>query len=484
MWYLRDPRRPQSPSVDYSRQAWWGMVVLIVCWLPVATSLAVQRPQTREDHSSSPPNYAELLPPEPHNSQLAIEEMEQEFRQNSDDIIEVRMRREDFVALCQRLQLDEAQSACANDAFGRYDQQVQQIHHELLDRMMPLAREYIRAYVEGGEELARERAGDAMVAAGETTLHYRVRIKQRLDALLVELQTGLSEPQLEAYPAAIRAWRRSVMLNPQASDSGHNLAYHVDLFEVIETACQEEPGLQPLLDRQAEPPSDPTFAEARLQCLELLDVFEIEFDTLIQRRFWRTRELFLESAQAWVEGDEEIAQRTRRKHRRDWMRVYRANTNAAETLALIIQESSGADLAEVWRERYYTAYCPAMYRPKSTDLLYEWLLKEVNLAAEQQAAFEAIYGQYLDTRRQLRAATRSLLLRLTEELNLGSPAMIAAYEYDGKLPPKKAQLDQQRRALSEETNLQFRNILSGDQEAAFDQALEQIRKALLRSLTP
>ncbi len=478
MWYLRDPRRPQSPSVGYARQAWWGMVVLTVCWLPVASSLAVQRPQTREDHSSSPPNYAEVLPAEPQEPELTNEQLESVLRANT-KIIQPHLTRTDFVGLCGALDLDEVQQSWIDEAFSRYDKQVQQIHHEVLDRMVPLALQYIRAYEEGGEELARERAAEAVVAAGNIGDRYLAQIKQRLEALLVELQSYLNATQSEAYPAAIRAWRRSVMLNPQASDSGYDLGYHVDLFELIDQACQEEPGLQPLLDRQAEPPSDPTLAEARRQCLELLDAFELEFDGLIQRRFWRTWDGFFASMRAWAANDEKAAQRTRRKHRREWMKVYRGSTNAAETLASIIQESCGPQLADAWRERYYAAYSPATYRPKSTDLLYEWLISDAGLTAEQQAAIEAIYAPFLESRRALRARTRFLLLRLTVELNLSSPVNVAVYDA-GRPPGQMAQIYQQHRTLREQTKMMFRNILSGDQETTFDQALERIHQALLR----
>lgn len=267
------------------------------------------------------------------------------------------------------------------------------------------------------------------------------------------------------------------MLNPGENGGfGRNLVYHVDLFEVIDQACQDEPALLTLLDRQAEDPSHPALAEARRKCLELLETFELELDALIQRRFRRTWDRSLTSMQAWADGDDQAAQRTRRKHRRDWMKVYRANTHTAETLALIIQESCGDQFANAWREYYYEAYYPALYRPKSTDLLYEWLTIESGLSAELQPAIEAIYAQYLESRRALRARTRSMLLGLTKELNLSSPVMIAVYEVRGTLPPKKAQLDQQRRTLSEQTNLQFRNILSGEQQAAFDQALQRFQR--------
>ena len=476
MCFFHDHRRPGLSWFEFSRSGLWSIAALVIASLaPWASAVAVDPPPTQEDQSSSSPRYAELLPAEPQDSQPTLEEIEQQLRRNT-EIIQPHMSRRDFVALCRRLELDESQTACADEAFDRYDHEVQQIHQEQLDRIVPLALQYFQALQEGGEELARVQAGAAMMATAKIGERYQAQIRQGLDAFLEQLQTCFSESQLEAYPGALRAWRRSVMLNPHATDSCYSLGYHVDIFEVIETACQEEPGLGAILDCGAEPPSDPALAEARRKCLELLDAFELELDRLIQRRFWRRWDSFFASMQAWGDDDEDAAQRTRRHDRRDWMKVYKLNTNAAESLGLIIQDASGMALADAWRDRYYAAYSPAMHRPKSTDLLYEWLINEVDFAAEQQAAIEAIYAQYLESRRSLRARTRSMLLRLTEELNLSSPVMIAVYEVRGTLPPKKAQLDQQRRTLREHTNLRFRNILSGDQQAAFDQALQRLHR--------
>lgn len=474
MWLLRSHQRPGSSWSESSPWGWWGTAALIIaCLAPWASAVAVEPPQTQEDNTSSSPRYAEL-PAEPQDSQPTLQEIEHEARANT-EIIQPHMSRSDLVALCKRLELDKAQTACADEAFDRYDEQVQEIHQEFLDRVAPLALQYFQALQEGGEELARAQAGGAMMATAKIGERYQAQIRQRLDAFLGQLQTCFSESQLEAYPGALRAWRRSVMLNPHASDSCYSLGYHVDIFEVIETACQEEPGLGALLDGGAEPPSEPALAEARRKCLELLDAFELELDRLIQRRFRRRWDSFFKSMEAWGDDDEDATHRTRRKDRRDWMKVYRANTDAAESLGLIIQDASGMSLANAWRDCYYAAYSPAMYRPKSTDLLYEWLIDEADLAAEPQAAIEAIYAQYIETRRSLRAHTRSILLRLTEELNLSSPVKVAVHDA-GRPPAQLAKLYQRHRTLREQTNLQFQNMLSGDQQAAFDRVLERLHR--------
>ena len=261
MWFLWGHRRTRLSCFESTRSGLWLTAALIIaCLAPWASAVAVDPPQTREDQSSSSPPYAELLPAEPQDSQPTLQEIEREARANT-EIIQPHMSRSDFVALCRRLELDESQTACAHEAFDRYDHQVQEIHQEHLDRIMPLALQYFQALQEGGEELARTQAGGAVAAVAKISERYQAQIRHRLGAFLGQLQTCFSESQLQAYPGALRAWRRSVMLNPGVSGGFcRNLVYHVDLFKVIDQACQDEPALLTLLDRQAEDPSDPALS--------------------------------------------------------------------------------------------------------------------------------------------------------------------------------------------------------------------------------
>lgn len=474
MWPSCNDRRPQSSLSDHTRAVQRWMVGLIVSLSPWGSAVA-GAPQSQDDQASTSPAYAELVTVEPKRTTA------QDLWRNTGtgEVIRPYLSREDFVALCERLELDQAQLAYADLRFGAYQKRVEQIKEQLLGEIVAPVMEYIQA-VEAGKDLSRDRMSETFRFLGRTVKKYQPRSKRLFNALFEDLQGYLSETQQEAYPKAIRAWRRSVMLNSEGGNgTGYDLSLHVDLFDVVDQACRAESALRTLLDRQAEPPSDSTLAEARRQCLELLDTFELALDSLIQRRFSRAWDRFFRSAQAWADGDEEAAQRTSRDDRRGWMKVYRANTRAAETLASIIEESSGPQLAHTWRDRYYTAYYPVLYGQKSTDLVYKWLLNQPDIGDEQQAAVEAIYAQYIESRRALRVHARSMLLRLAKELNLSSPGRIAAYTATtGKVPPRKAQLDEQRRSLSRRTNLQFRGPLADKQRLEFDQAMAKLRRSV------
>jgi hypothetical protein len=233
------------------------------------------------------------------------------------------------------------------------------------------------------------------------------------------------------------------------------------------------------LDRNDDPPADEGLAKARQQCLQILETFELELDECIQGCADRSVACFFRGVQASADGDQKAARRARRSQRRDWMSIYSINTRTAETLAGIIEQSCGPHLRDVWRDRYFASYYPVLYGPKSTDLIYEWLVRDVDIDAEQRAAIEVVFAHYTESRRSLRARAANVLLQLAEELDLGSPGQLAAYvSMTGEIPSAKARIDEQRRNLSQETNATFRNILTDDQRRAFDEMLARLDRGI------
>lgn len=391
---------------------------------------------------------------------------------NTEDIIRLYMSRKAFFELGRRLQLDAVQTAHLEELFGSYDRRVQKLKEQLLSEILTPLMRHIRA-VEDGEDQPRGPESATVRFVGDKVVHCERKVTRLLASLLDQLQACLSETQLVAYPSAIHAWRRSVMLNPNGKGSRFDLSVHVDLFDVVASACQQEEEFRMLLDQEAEPAGDPKLAQARQRCLELLGTYELELDQLIQRQFSRGADRFFKGLQEWADGDVKGAEQRLRSGRRDWMKVYRLNTNVAETLASIIEESYGASLSRAWRDHYYAAYYPVLCGAKSTDHLYEWLVHEADLTLEEQRATQAIYARYTDRRRALEARARAMLLDIAEELNLSSPGQLAANIFP--TPSRKTRLDERRRALSASANTQFREILTDDQQLlVFDKTLASI----------
>lgn len=478
MWFLWGHRRTRLSCLESTRWGLWLTAALIIaCLAPWASAVTVEPPQTRENQSSSSPRYAELLPAEPRDSPSTDRQIEHQFRRNS-EILEPYMSRSDFAVLCQELALNEAQLANVSSAFDEYEQRLQKLGEKLWDRVMPLLLEYARISQEEADGESRV-AGELGAKAGKAIERQRKKNDGLLQDLHRAVQVFLREDQLKAHASGLRAWRRSFMLNP-----GENvrrdviLGPHVDVFEVIEETCQHESVLAGLLAREAQSLADADLhlAEARRECQELLDAFELELDTLIRTRFWRTSQRALRLQRASAIGDQHAVEGIRRQHLRDWVKIYRFNAKVAERLADSIEASYGAKLANQWRNCYYTAYFPRLYEEESSDLLYHWLTQQDSIEDDQRQAVDVVYNEHVQSRRGLRFRTRSALIKLVAQFDL-SPQMFELVARSGSTPAQITSLDEERDALNQRTSARFRAILSEDARAAFDAVMARIERA-------
>ncbi len=477
MCSIHDHRRPGLSWFESSRSGWWSTAALIIASLsPCARAVAVDPPQTQQDQNSSSPLYAEVLPAEPQDSQPTLQKIEQQLRRNA-KIHQPYMNRTDFAALCRKLALDEAQLANVSLAFDAYEQRLQKLHEDHMDRVVPVMLEYIRISQEEADgEIGM--AGELVVAIGKSIERQRKKNNELLQDLHRAVQVFLREDQLKAHASALRAWRRSFMLNPGENDRRDViLGPHVDVFEVIEQACQREPVLAGLLAREAQPPANAglDLAQARRECQELLDAFELELDTLIRTRFWRTSQRVLRLQRASAIGDQDTVEGIRRQHLRDWVKIYRFNAKVAERLANSIEVSYGAKLTNEWRAYYYAAYFPRLYEEESSDVLYRWLAQQASIEDDQRQAVDAVYNEHTVSRRVLRFRTRSALIKLVAQFDL-SPQMLEINARSGNTPAQITSLDEERDALNRRTIAQFRTILSEDERAAFDAVMARIER--------
>ena len=478
MWLFRGHRRPGSSWFESSRWGWWWAAALtIACFAPWASAVAVGQPQTQEDNTSSSPHHAQLLPAEPQDSKPTIEEIERQLRRNS-EIHQPYMSRTDFVELCRKLELNEAQASNLGSAFDEYEQRLQKLHEKHMDRVVPLMLEYIRISQEEADG-ENGMAGELAATAGKAIERQRKKNNEMLQDLHRTVQIFLTEDQLKTYASALRAWRRSFMLNPGENDRRDaNLGRHVDVFEVIERACQREPVLAGLLAREPQPPATDglDLAQARRECQEFLEVFELELDTLIRRRFWRTWQRALRLQRASAIGDQDAVQGIRRQHLRDWVKIYRFNAKVAERLADSIEASYDVKMGNQWRDYYYAVYFPRLYEEESSDVLYGWLAQQASMQDDQRQPVDAVYNEHVQSRRVLRFRTQSALIKLVAQFDL-NPQMLDLNARSGSTPAQITRLDEERDALNRRTIAQFRAILSEDQRAAFDAVMARIEGA-------
>ncbi len=453
----------------------WTAWLIISSLSAIAGAVPVATQQEQEDQSSSSQEYAELLTTEPQDPEAQWQTIEQQLRRNA-EIYQPCMTRIAFASLCYKVDLNAEQLVSTDYAFDKYEQRLQKLHERHMDHVVPAILEYMQI---SQEEADAEDglAGELVVAIGKTIERHRKRNNELLQALHKEVQAHLEEGQLKTYDSGLQAWRRSFMLNPGESDRRDaNLGRHIDVFEAIEEVCQRYPALAGLLDSDIQPPANDDLARARRECQDFLEVCELELDTLIRRRFWKTWQRTLRLQRASAVSDQDAVERIRHQHLRDWLKIYRFNAKVAERLADSIEAYYGVKLASQWRDFYYAAYFPRLYEEESSDLLYHWFTQQTSIEDDLRQVGEAIYNEYLESMRALRFRTRSALINLVAHSDL-NPRMLELNASNGNTPIQIIKLDEERDALNHRTTAQFRAILPEDKRAGLDAVILTLERA-------
>ncbi|NDG65094.1 MAG: hypothetical protein EBY29_16780, partial [Planctomycetes bacterium] len=347
-----------------------------------------------------------------------------ESLRNTTDVIRLQLTRQHFDRICEFTELNAEQLEFARSAFSTYEQRLLRLKNKILDQ----TGSSVMAVV-GPQSRKEAIPPDVLSTSIETVSRALTRsnaeTRQALDDFLMCLDPLLTEAQKNAMAAAMRSWRREVMLNVSVGGaSGRDLVYQVDLLAVVKETCQEVPELRPLLDGMVSPTDDPHLVKVRAECMALLEQHELQFDWVLQEQFWRTLVRNDQAMMARANGEIAKVDQFRQSYLRDWFNVYNQSTQAAEKMASLIAEGLGPKWGEVWIDRYFAAYYPTLYRPKSTELLNKWLRARTDLDQSQISALDTVYAQYLQSRTLLRLECRTLRLRLLTELNF-TPGWLA-----------------------------------------------------------
>ena len=476
MWYLRlcgQPDAATSRQRGGRRLRCFSLSSLTVCFCAIFVATDLSPAQDSPPAAGTKPKYAGI----PEQNRTPPSEEELRARTTA---VQIRLAINDFRRMLDDLVLSDAQEQQIITWFMEYDDAVRVIEDKALDEMVPNFHAQVVA-----EYSDQPWTVEQKVAAGKKRRDAKTRAEAEGSGLLAgffENSTGiLGDSQSRQWSRAVHAWRRSVMLNPlQHNSFGRDLGEHIDLFEIAAKLAEDEPALRPFLDRDCDDQLDETAEAARGQCMELLRSFEIELNQVIQvvyRRRWQEQ---YKSLDASTRDDQDAHQKCRRKILADWLRVYHLNTTAAETLSLLIEEASGRQSADAWRDHYYAAYYPKLYAERTPDLLYEWLHNEAKLAPEQLEFIEVAFEQFLEQRRQVRAESRRLLVDLIKELNM-SGGRLVLLDVSGQMPPKKAALIERRRELDDRTAERFRSILTDQQRESFDAARVEFQRQVDRA---
>lgn len=398
-----------------------------------------------------------------------------ESLRNTTDVIRLQLTRQHFDRICEFTELNAEQLEFARSAFSTYEQRLLRLKNKILDQ----TGSSVMAVV-GPQSRKEAIPPDVLSTSIETVSRALTRsnaeTRQALDDFLMCLDPLLTEAQKNAMAAAMRSWRREVMLNVSVGGaSGRDLVYQVDLLAVVKETCQEVPELRPLLDGMVSPTDDLHLVKVRAECMALLEQHELQFDWVLQEQFWRTLVRNDQAMMARANGEIAKVDQFRQSYLRDWFNVYNQSTQAAEKMASLIAEGLGPKWGEVWIDRYFAAYYPTLYRPKSTELLNKWLRARTDLDQSQISALDTVYAQYLQSRTLLRLECRTLRLRLLTELNF-TPGWLAFMELTGKAPEKLTQSKERRQSLAEQNTQQMRSVLSPSQQIEFDATLAKFRQ--------
>lgn len=394
------------------------------------------------------------------------------------EVIRYEIKKDDWRTMLDRLDLSEPQRGYADFIYPNYRDDVDDLRNKLLDELVPGLVMYRQAKHSDQPwtraQIIEARRSRYRQIAGKTPKTVRL-----LDQLFDDLRTILAEPQLELLQQAMYAWHRDLFLNKDISGATHfDLVRQVDLVRNIDDLLETEPELAAFLNPDAVTPLDLEIRDLRERCLDLLNQYERELDRLLQNRHRNSYRLRRQKYNALVLNDIDTYARLSRKSTKPWLQIYRLTTSTADLIASLLEEANRPRLAKTLRYHFYHAYYPALYRPCSTDLIYEWILEQEGFSADQLIALEATHTEYELRLDAIRAMTKRHLIKQIEETG-EHPGLIAIRSLsEGPFSRKYGQLFDQRRALSIEINNRFRVLVGEEQLNGF----QHIHDVAVRSM--
>ena len=300
----------------------------------------------------------------------------------------------DFQTLVQGMELEAPSLQHAYLQFNLYEETIDRIAHDVLKDLAKheLDEIYVGNQIENWPSLTSFLA--AREEARERIYGSRHHFGEELDRLLEAVEAHLIPRQQAIWRASVCTWKRSQLFNLDGQSSPWiDLWHHVDLINLFRFASAPDGELSELFDPEYPEHDLPKAELARINILAAL--YEYEFALEQECRIsHRQQRLVDESIDGLYAGDTARIERCHDLRMTSWRRIYAAGLTAAQRIATEAETAVGPATGRAWMDRFYKGYYPLTEHPVSCELMYQWMVEELELNTEIRASLQAIYDAF------------------------------------------------------------------------------------------
>jgi len=220
---------------------------------------------------------------------------------------------------------------------------------------------------------------------------------RRADARLAQLAGEIAQycPHPERAHIEIMRFARRVLLDPRRDADSLDFVPSVDILRLTDDACASGGELHAVIAESSQSVSEEqSVAEDRvpspaIRLSQIIEQYENELDQhligrLRERR--RTRASSEPSQQVLADG---ASDRRTKRRARAWAERFAVSQRAGVAIAALAEECAGEAAAEAWWERFHTALCPELMRPRWLHRMVDWIeARSDHTAAQCEAAAE------------------------------------------------------------------------------------------------
>lgn len=415
---------------------------------------------------------------------MALVESAQSQERGNAGGIEIIVQQADYAAMLDALGLAGDRRQIANLLFDDYTTEITELTRVTSERRAEVAAE-LRRMMKQDEALS----GSTSARMVERVLRISREARPLSDSarrkLLDDLYVILEEREKSKWEAARRSLNRKLMLNPVHDERSVNrladLGITIDVFAIMDDATAIQPGkdeageLATLFGDPAAAKYPPVLAaeeleDVRRRAREIREQSERNLDGLLKRHFYEERDLYQEMRAARMSSQLSMLDRLRRRRADLWIEKHNLLSQTATLIGVLVEEACGADARRAWHERVNAAMFPTTYKPCSADLMFHWVLSEVEASEHVMNEANRQWRTYVVMREGMRKRSMELAVD-AREAGIG---VLRAGGAGGELESRKDELDSEWREMVRETCASLRSVLPQDLQDAFDTKLAEL----------
>jgi len=365
------------------------------------------------------------------------------------DYIHPSVRRSHYQQFAGSLDLSREQRVIVQMFFNDYRDALENLVDRTDERAEGAGRSTIDAALRGQASIEYERLQQMRADVWSVYRAALPEAHQLLRRMLDDTYHILNDDQVADFESAARTLRRQVLLHPYQNNE-HDPSYAgdgVDVMQLIEQASRDGGELVDL--------PNGALNDVRSAYVEQLDAWLQAVEP--GRRLTR-----MDQRIASIRGDRKASREHENTSLRMWQQLYELNESTANEVAKIVHEQAGQRAALAWRARFHGASYPWLFKQRTPDRQYDWLMNQ-SLSAPQRNAVQERYHAYLTKRQALRQAAIDLMLK-------------ARIEHGEIVHPRMGSSELSNDATREIYQQLVRN--SGELQTLHDQAADRIASAV------